>query len=210
MAEQFRDLPAVARNDVIAGIDWGGGGKSRTVVVVGWMHPNFVFEVGAFHRFRPDEDTDHLLNSVADVCRRFRVRWIAADGGGNGHFLNRLLLDRLKSDDGMYAILYSAAGQEPRQEGQLWKWTVNRSAKIGALFSCGKKGSIKFPRAKDCGSFLDEFACETVIYDDVNRAVKYSHPDSTNDDALHATNYALSVGIRLFHGKSGHIGDWGN
>ena len=33
---------------------------------------------------------------------------IAADGGGNGHVLNRLLMDRLKPTFGLFAILYSA------------------------------------------------------------------------------------------------------
>jgi hypothetical protein len=205
MCQKFADIPAAARENVIVGIDWGGGGRSRTVVVTGWMRPDFVFEVGAFHRFQVDEDTDNLLNQVADICRRFRVRWIAADGGGAGHHLNRLLLDRLNSRDGMYAILYSAAGQEPRQEGQLSKWTVCRSATIGTLFSRVKKGSIVFPKAVDCGSYLNEFACEVVEYDDETRAVRYTHPETMQDDALHATNYALLIGTRSFQIRSGQI-----
>ena len=48
------------------------------------------------------------------------------------------------------------------------------------------------------GSYLDEFACEVAEYDDINRTVRYSHPETQQDDAMHATNYALLVGIRTF------------
>ena len=113
MAKSAKDIPEVHRANIIAGIDWGGGSKSRTVVTIGFMRPDFVFEVCRFNCYRADEDTSRLLKSVADVCRSFRVRWIAADGNGNGNVLNRLLLDNLKHD-GMYAIYYSEVGQEPR------------------------------------------------------------------------------------------------
>jgi len=61
-----------------------------------------------------------------------------------------------------------------------------------------KKQTILFPRVDQCGSFLSEFACEVAEYDDLNRTVKYSHPETQPDDALHATNYALQVAILLF------------
>lgn len=139
-----------------------------------------------------------MLNEVARICQHFSVGWIAADGGGNGHVYNRLLLDRLNRESGLFAILYSAAGQEPYADGMLTKWTINRSAAIGALFSRVKKRKILFPRVDQCGVLLDEFACEIAEYDDINRTVRYSHPETQADDALHATNYALQVAIYIF------------
>jgi Terminase RNaseH-like domain len=196
MITKYTDIPIDNRDHAIIGVDWGGGGTSRTVVVVGWMRRDFVFEVGAFHRFRSDAEPSTILNSVAEVCRRFRIRFVVADGGGSGHHLNRLLLDKLNGPREMFAIIYSQAGQEPRQDGVLWKWTVDRSATIGALFSRVKKRSIQFPRIEDCGTYLDEFACEVCKYDDENRAIRYTHPETMPDDAMHATNYALLLGIR--------------
>lgn len=70
------------------------------------------------------------------------------------------------------------------------KRAVNRLATIGGLFSRIKKKTIIFPRVADCGSFLDEFACEVAEYDDPARTVKSSHPETLQDDAMHATNYA--------------------
>ena len=158
----------------------------RSVFVSG-MLPLWVCRL---ERFAATEDPNLVLNAVAQRCGQFRVRLIAADGGGNGHVLNRLLLDRLGRSFGLFAILYSSVEHSPQQDGVLSKWTVNRSATIGALFSRVKKKKIIFPRVEDSGSYLDEFACEVAEYDDVNRTVKYSHPETQQDDALHATNYA--------------------
>jgi hypothetical protein len=78
----------------------------------------------------------------------------------------------------------------------LWRWVVNRSASIGVLFGRVKKQLIAFPRAEESGTFLDEFACEVAVYDDINRSIKYTHPETQPDDSLHATNYALLIAIR--------------
>ena len=200
--ETFESVPRSVRDRVIAGIDWGGGVLSRTVVVIGWMRSDFVFEIGAFYRFRADEDPNSLLDAVADICRKLQVRFLVADGGGNGLVYNRLLLDRLKHLQNLRAVLYSTADQQPRQDGVLWKWTVNRSASIGALFARVRKRILVFPRREDCSSYLDEFACELVDYDEMNRTVRYTHPASMHDDALHAANYALLLGIQLHHAQS--------
>jgi len=196
MAQGVHQVAGEGQRKLIAGIDWGGGGASRTIVVIGYMKHDFVFQVCHVDHFPGHEEPDRILTEVAERCRRFQVGLIAADGGGNGHVYNRLLLDRLGWNILLYAILYSATDHEPFRDGALFKWTVNRSATIGGLFSRVKKQMIAFPRVQDVGSYLDEFACEVAEYDDQQRAIKYTHPETQQDDALHATNYALLVGIR--------------
>ena len=49
------------------------------------------------------------------------------------------------------------------------------------------------------GGYLDEFACELAEHDDQQRAIKYTHPETQQDDTLHATNYGLLVGLRRFN-----------
>lgn len=198
MARSRDEIPPAGQRELVAGIDWGGGGTSRTAVVIGFMRSDYVFQVCRFDHFTAQEDPDRVLNEVARLCQHFSVRWIGADGGGNGHVYNRLLLDRLNQDSGLFAILYSATDQPPRRDGILMKWTVGRSATIGGLFSRVKKKRILFPRVEQSGSLLDEFDCEVAEYDDINRTVKYSHPETQPDDAMHATNYALQVAIYVF------------
>jgi hypothetical protein len=127
------------------------------------------------------------------------VKFIAADGGGNGHVFNRLLLDKLGYQPKLYAILYSATDQEPTRDGTLTKWTIDRSAAIAATFARIKKQLIHFPSALACGTLLDEFTCELAEFDDHTRTVRYTHPDGLPDDALHATTYLQAIGLRMAH-----------
>lgn len=195
MAMTLEDVPAKGRTRLIAGIDWGGGGKSRTVLVIGYMRSDYKFHICRMERFPSSEDPDRVLNALAERCKQFQVRLLAADGNGNGHVLNRLLLDRIRLPNGMYAINYGSSRQEPRQDGMLWKWMIDRSASIGAVFSRVKKQMLFFPRLADSSSYLNEFACEVAEYNDETRSIQYSHPETMQDDALHATNYALAVAI---------------
>ena len=165
------------------------------------MDQRYTFHVCRFEAFAAREDPDAVLEAVAQRCRQFQIPFIAADGGGNGHVYNRLLWERLQAKPALFAILYPIADQDPYQDGVLYKWTVNRSATIGAMFSRIKKQQVVFPRVADCGSFLDEFACEMAEYDDINRTVKYTHPATQQDDALHATNYALLLAILIFNAR---------
>ena len=143
---------------LMAGIDWGGGGRSATVLVIGYIRSDMKFLVMRMERFRSLEDPELALAEIAKRCRQFQVRCIAADGGGNGYVLNRLLLDRLQYQLPLYAILYSMADHAPQQDGSLWKWTVNRSAAIGGVFSRVEKGLLLFPRCRIADRFWTTFA----------------------------------------------------
>ena len=82
-------------------------------------------------------------------------------------------------------------GKKPRQRyGRLWIWTIGRTASRGMVFSRIKKRRIMFPRLEVSRSFLDEIWCDVAEYDDQKRSIKYMHPESQPDDALHAINYA--------------------
>jgi len=197
MAQSIDDVPLQFQDHIIAGIDWGGGGTARTVVAIGFLRSDAVFQICHFASFRADEDPDRVRSLVADLCKCFRVRWIGADGGGNGSVYNRLLVSSLPHTTALYGILYSGGDREPHQDGILWRLTVDRTGSLGHVFACVKKQKLQFPRTQDCGGFLDEFACEVAEWDDISRSLKYTHPKTQLDDALHATNYALVMASRL-------------
>jgi len=198
MCDSRNDLPRTVRGQLVAGIDWGGGARSRTVLAIGYMDAGYIFRVCRLERFPATEDPTFVVDSIARRLGQFQIRLVAADGGGNGHVLNRQLCDKLKLSNGMFAILYSASDLEPRRDGLLWKWTVHRSASIGAMITRIKRQTFLFPRLAESASYLDEFACELAEYDDVMRTIKYTHPSTKPDDALHACNYALLLGTRKY------------
>jgi hypothetical protein len=196
------DVPVAARPALVAGIDWGGGGIAGTVLVLGYIQPNLTFRVVRLDRWAPRADPIWVADELARRCRMFRVRWIAADGAGNGFVNNRLLLDRLGDREnlpGYYAIFYSTTDQTPVRDGALLKWTVHRSSTIGTLFARIKKRLLLFPQLSESGPYLDDFVCEYAVYDDEMRTVRYSKPKTLQDDALHATNYAQLLALRMLH-----------
>ncbi len=191
MAKRSADLSVNLRNSLYAGIDWGGGAISQTVLVVGYMKDNDRFMVVFMERFRPQEDQDRVLESVARLCSEFGVRCVAADGGGNGSVYNNLLLNLLPNVGALYAMLYSGSDHQPQQyKGRLWNWTIGRTPSLGMVFTRIKKRLLSFPRLEDSRSFLPEIYCETAEYDEHQRTIKYTHPETQPDDTLHAINYA--------------------
>lgn len=198
MAMSWSDVPNANEFCLIAGVDWGGGSHSATVVTIGYIRADKTFVVVRFEQLRVQEDPAATLNAVARLCSEFRVRYIGADAGGNGSVYNRLLLDKLGNRVPMYAFFYAATTQAPRQNGALHEWTVDRTGTIGSLFSRIKKQMTLFPRVEDSGSFLDQFTCEVAEYDEYQRTVRYTCPDNLRDDALHSLNYAQLVGLRLW------------
>jgi hypothetical protein len=206
MAKGIGDLPRDARGNLVAGIDWGGGTNSGTVLVIGLMTDNDHFHVVHLFRCRPQEDPDIVAEEVARRCERFQTPWIAADGAGNGNVYNNLLLNRLPEAAALYAMYYATSDQQSRQyKGRLWNWTIGRSASIGMVFTRIKKQRIHFPRLEEVAPFLEEIWCETAEFDDQQRSIKYTHAETQPDDTLHAVNYAstlarLALDYRTFAG----------
>ncbi len=186
---------------LFAGVDWGGGTRSRTVLTIGYMSDDFVFHVVYMAAFRANEEPGVILKEIAHRCNAFRIAAVAADGLGNGTVYNRQLYERINVPLGFYAIIYSNVDHPPRGDGVLTKWTVDRTNSIGALFTRIKMRRLIFPPRNDMDRFLDEFACQTAVYDDLNRRTKYIHPETQVDDALHATNYALLIAVRTFNAE---------
>ena len=88
------------------------------------------------------------------------------------------------------------ADQAPAPDGALTNWTVNRSASIGGLFAKIKARQVIFPCRGDMEEYIDEYACEIAEYDDEQRTIRFTKPDTQRDDALHATNYACLIARR--------------
>jgi hypothetical protein len=199
-AQDRSDVPVAGRPLLVAGIDWGGGSMSGTVLVIGHMVGHLQFRVLRFERWLPHTDPNNVLDEVVKRCRQFQVPWIAADGGGNGNVYNRLLIKQLQVGErrpSLYSIYYSNQTQRPVIDGGLTRWTVDRTKSIGSLFSRIKAKQLTFPRVADSGSFLDEFICELFEFDEEMRVGTYTKPDGVRDDALHATNYTQLLGLYL-------------
>jgi Phage terminase large subunit (GpA) len=199
MARSITDIHPTLRRRMLAGVDWGGGGVSRTVLAIGCVANNGRLVVQRIEALPAQEDPTLVVRSVAAWCQRLRVRCVAADGAGNGTVYNSLLLTHLPRLPRLYGIQYSATDHAPTlYRDRSWNWIVARSPRIGAVFSQIKKRQIAFPRLDQCTALLREIYCETAEYDPQKRSVKYRHPADQPDDTLHALNY-LNVLARAWH-----------
>ncbi len=147
MAKSWSEVKKVANIIMVAGVDWGGGSHSRTVITVGYPAEDGKFHICFLQRLHAHEEPSKILEMVASISRLFRVSFVAADGGGNGHVYNRLLAGKLHGFADIFSIHYSPAESEPVPDGVLWKWTVNRSRAIGSVFARFKEKQIELVAA---------------------------------------------------------------
>ena len=171
--------------------------------MIGYMREDDHFSVVFMERYHAQEEPDEILKAIVRRIKQFQIRLTAADGASIGSVYNALLLNAVPQMTGLFAMFYSAGDQQPRQyKGRLWTWTIGRTPSIGMVFTRIKKQRIQFPRVEDCSSFLDEIWCETAEYDDHNRTIRYTHPETQQDDTLHALNYVATLARRSLDAKS--------
>jgi len=190
MSNSLADIHPPLRARMLAGVDWGGGGVSRTVLVIGYIANDAQLHVRKLVALPAQEDASQVVQAVAELCQRFQVRAVAADGAGNGTVLNSLLLDKLPRLPRLYGMQYAATDHAPKPyRGRCHSWIIARSPSIGAVFHRIKQRRIALPQLEQSSPFLREIYCETADYDAQNRSIKYLHPETQPDDTLHAINY---------------------
>lgn len=171
------------------------------MIVIGFLRSDYVFQVCYPEQFAPAEDPSHTLTEVAGRCRRYPG---PLDWGRRRRTRSRVQPTSSRSA-GAYpglGILYSESNKEPRRDGALLKWTVNRSAVIGCVRS--RQEADTCPPAIGRGrAILDQSSCEIAEYDDHKRSIKYTHPETQQDDALHATVYAILTAIYVWSSLTG-------
>ena len=70
---------------------------------------------------------------------------------------------------------------------------------VSTVFGRVKYKKIRFPRAGDIASYLDEMACEIAVYNEEQRSTRYKCPEGRFDDALHALAYLTCLATREYH-----------
>jgi hypothetical protein len=200
MATQLSDIRAPLRSRMLAGVDWGGGAVSRTVVVIGYITDEGLLDVRSMTAVPVQEEPERVVELVANLCERFQVGAVAADGAGNGTVYNTLLLSRLPRLRSLFGMQYAAADHAPKgYRLRYLSWIIARSPSIGAIFHRIKMRRIAFPHLAQCAPLLGEIYCETAEYDPHNRSVRYLHPETQLDDTLHALNYLNALANYWYH-----------
>lgn len=180
-----------AGQPVFAGIDWGTGENTYTVLSLG-TYVAQRFRIFYIHRFT-GEDVDPVpqLAKIDEMMSYFNVRLIGADYGGgfdrNDHLTRKFGPKRVNK------YQYMARGKKK----VFWnpnfrRWQIVRTEVMSDVFNAIKRRQIDLP----CwAEFEDPYANDMLnIFSEYNRAlrmIQYTHRPDRPDDAFHSILYCL-------------------
>lgn len=176
---------------VYAGIDWGSGENTYTVISLG-AYLNGFFNVFYIHRFEHAEiEPTVQISLISQLINYWNVKLVGTDYGG-GHDRN----DALARKFGRKRIIkyqYSNPGQKVRWEEGLYRFLVHRTEVMSDIFNAIKRGDVfRFP---DWSAFEDPFAQDMLnIFSEYNeqmRQIQYKKSKDVADDSFHSLLYCF-------------------
>jgi len=183
--EHYKQLGA--GQPIFAGLDWGTGENSYTVLVLA-TYVNQKFRVFYIHRFT-GEDVDPVpqLEKICEMISYFNVRLIGADYGGgfdkNDHLVRKFGPKRLQK----YQYLPQRAKKKVFWNPQFRRWQIVRTECMSDIFNAIKRKQFEFPRWEE---FEDPYSTDmTNIFSEYNeslRMTQYTHGPGNPDDSFHA------------------------
>lgn len=183
--------------DIWAGIDWGTGENTYTVITLG-TYVNMKFRVFYWHRFEGEEnDPPVQLQKICELIEYFNVKMIGADYGGgfdrNDHLTRKFGPDRLMK------FQYMARAQKKvALNTKLGRYQVARTEVMSDIFNAIKRANcFEFPRwaefekphAEDMLNIFSE-------YNEKIRMIQYTHNYDNTDDSFHSLLYCFLASMR--------------
>lgn len=179
------------RYPVFAGVDWGSGGLSKTVLVIGGFANRHVFQVFYGKIFSPVEHptTESLVSEIARLCLKWNVSRVACDFG-YGHVENEMLREFVGDD---VVEQYESVGmqrQAVRRNDQSGRYQHNMVQTLGQLIVGVKRGRFVFPRWRAWQPFAEHMMNCRKEYNWHTGRMTFANSPENPDDALHALNLA--------------------
>lgn len=193
-AEKYRNKSY--SQPVWAGIDWGTGENSYTVLTLA-TYINMKFRVFYMHRFEGQETEPAIqLEMIDELIRYYNVRRIGADYGGgfdrNDHLVRKFGPERV------WKYQYMARAKKKLEWDQkLGRFKALRTEVMSDIFNAIKRGNqCEFPRWEE---FADPHATDmTNIFSEYNeqlRMIQYKHALDKPDDSFHSFLYCWIVSM---------------
>jgi hypothetical protein len=188
------------QTNVFAGIDWGTGEHSYTVLTLGAYAPGTMkFRIFYIHRFvGEDTDPEVQLKKIVEMLRYFNVAIAGVDYGG-GHYPN----DRLTRAFGHERVQkYQYAAKAKKKifwNPALRRWITNRTDTMSDIFNAVKRKQIEFPRWEEFKTpYATDFLNIHSEYNNSLRMVQYGHSPDKPDDSFHSVLYCFLASMIKF------------
>jgi hypothetical protein len=176
---------------VYAGIDWGTGEGSYTVLSLG-AYINGFFTIFYIHRFEGQEIEPPIqLDLIEKLVQYWDIKLVGADYGGG--FDRNDALARKFGKSRIVKYQYSQPGIKVKWEDGLQRFLVHRTEVMSDVFNAIKRRDVlRFP---DWSQFEDPFAKDMLNifseYNEQQRQVQYKHAPDSTDDSFHSIVYCF-------------------
>jgi hypothetical protein len=180
---------------IYAGIDWGTGEGSFTVLTLG-AYLDGKFQLFYYRRFEGrDSDPNTQMEEIVRTIIKWNVKRVGVDYGG-GFWPN----DKLTNQFGMLRIAkyqYSTPSDKVRWEDGLKRFLVNRTEVMSDVFNAIKRRDVfRFP---NWGQFKNPFGMDFLNifaeYNEQRRMIEYKKSPGTTDDSFHSTLLCFLVSM---------------
>jgi hypothetical protein len=178
---------------VYAGIDWGTGLKSYTILVF-VTHVGGKWTVLRAKRFSGVEaDANRSMDLIIKELHRFKPVGVSCDWGF-GHLQNAQI--KLKYHGGEVRTVFSSTGAAPIVLDNTGRYVINRTNMMSRVFNMILEERIRFPRFEDFGTFAKDILAIKAEDPDANgvRSTQLKYTHVAPDDYFHAMMYALIAG----------------
>jgi hypothetical protein len=191
--EILRDIKARLGgvSPVFAGIDWGTGEGSYTVIVLG-TYMDGHFTTFYTHRFEGQElEPPIQLALIEEMIKAWNVDAVGVDYGGgfdrNDHLTRKFGAGRI------WKYQYSTPSQKVKWDEKMRRFLVHRTEVMSDLFNAIKRRNfIRFPDWKHFENpFGQDFLNIFSEYNDQLRQIQYKHAPDRTDDTFHATLFCI-------------------
>lgn len=190
-----------------AGIDWGLGLGSSTVLTIGCTGPDDVFEYTRLRRWTGDDcDPKIVIPAIAYELRRFRIKHVHCDFGGAVD-----MNVRLQEEGFSVSTNYWSANATQVYEKDVFgitRYTMNRSIEMSDFFADIKKHRIRINmKWTDFQPFSEDILCifrEQRKTKQEHQLPFFDHPDGTMDDSCHSMIYTRLAATLSQHDVAGH------
>ena len=184
--EHFRSI--TAGQEVYAGIDWGTGEGSYTVIALGSYLGTGTFNIFWIHRFTGrDLEPPIQLDRIDTILRNFQVTITGTDYGGgfdrNDHLVRTFGPDKILK----YQYNPNQKKGKVYWEERLRRFAVHRTEVMSDVFNALIRKQIGLPNWDD---FFEPFGQDVLNifseYNERTRMIEYKHAPGTTDDSFHA------------------------
>jgi hypothetical protein len=181
---------------IYAGIDWGTGEHSYTVITLG-TYIDMKFRVFFTHRFTGEEvDPEVQIERILELIRYFNVRYIGTDYGGGFDRNYKLIKEFGANRVRKFQYLARSTKGKVVWDGGLQRWKVSRTEVMSDIFNAIKRGKCEFPRFVQ---FLNPHGQDMLnIFSEYNEQLKmiqYKHGVDKPDDTFHSFLYLWLVSM---------------